>query len=168
MVLQDLRRLEAVCSDFYAFCSLAWRAGENGSKHFQPKHVDEVSRQIIPPNFCRMSVVPITSTGDSNCSFNSVVWRFVKQKPWPLNCDYELALNLPRPGHSTEITVLANVRIPHCGKDGPCVMSVETLCDLTCFSSSSAKVGDNGFERAFDHEIMRTCRNYSYSSKSWP
>jgi len=61
--------------------------------------------------------------------------------------------------------VLANARIPYCGKDGLCVMSVETLCDLTCFLSSSSKVyGDNGFERAFDHEIMRTCKNYSYSS----
>jgi len=94
-----------------------------------------------------------------------LVWRFVKQKPWPLNCDYELALNLPRTGNFTEITMLANARIPYRGKDGPCVMSVETLCDLTCFSSSSSKVyGDNGFERAFDHEIMRTCKNYSYSS----
>jgi len=32
-----------------------------------------------------------------------LVWQFVKQKPWPLNCDYELALNLPRTGNSTEI-----------------------------------------------------------------
>jgi len=61
--------------------------------------------------------------------------------------------------------VLANARIPYCGKAGPGVMSVETLCDLTCFSSSSSKVcGDYGFERAFDNEIMRTCKNYSYSS----
>ena len=44
-------------------------------------------------------------------------------------------------------------------------MSVETLCDLACFSSSSSKVyNDRGFEAAFDNEIMRTCKNYSYSS----
>jgi len=33
--------------------------------------VDEVSRQIIPANLRGMSVVPITSTGDSNCLFTS-------------------------------------------------------------------------------------------------
>lgn len=61
--------------------------------------------------------------------------------------------------------MLVNARIPYRGKDGPGVMSVETLCDLTCFSSSSSKVyGDNGFEVAFDNEIMKTCRNYSFSS----
>ena len=60
--------------------------------------------------------------------------------------------------------MLVNARIPYRGKDGPGVMSVETLCDLTCFSSSSSKVyGDNDFEAAFDNEIMKTCRNYSFS-----
>ena len=61
--------------------------------------------------------------------------------------------------------MIVNARIPYRGKDGPGVMSVETLCDLTCFSSISSKVyGDNGFEAAFDNEIMKTCRNYSFSS----
>lgn len=43
------------------------------------------------------------------------------------------------------------------------VMSVETLCDLTCFSSRSSELyGEYGFETAFDSEIMRTSKNYSY------
>ena len=178
MALQDLRRLEAVCSDFYAFCraceelegqwtkSLAWRAGENGSKHFRPKHVDEVSRQIIPANFRRMSVVLITSTGDGNCLFNSASLAICQTETLAVELRLRTCLELAKNRQFyRNHPVLANARIPYCGKDGPCVMSVETLCDLTCFSSSSSKVyGDNGFERAFDHEIMRTCKNYSYSS----
>ena len=59
-----------------------------------------------------------------------------------------------------------NSKIPYIGnRDRADVMSVVTLCDLACFSSSSSKVYDDlGFEEAFDNEIMRTCKNYSYSS----
>ena len=43
-------------------------------------------------------------------------------------------------------------------------MSLETLCDLSCFSSSSLDVHlKQGFEAAFNSEIMRTSVNYSYS-----
>lgn len=172
MALQDLRRLEAVCSDFYAFCraceelegqwikSLAWRAGENGSKHFRPKHIDEVSRQIIPANFRRMSVVLITSTGDRNCLFNLASLAICQTETLAVELRLWTCLELAknRPFYRNH-PVLANARIPYCGKDGPCVMSVETLCDLTCFSSSSSKVyGDNGFWKSlwpWNHENMQ-------------
>ena len=83
MAFQDLRHLEAVCSNFHTFCRaceqlegqwskrLAWRVGDHDSRHFRHKHMDEVSRQIIPANFRGMSISPITSTGDGNCLFNS-------------------------------------------------------------------------------------------------
>ena len=178
MALQDLRRLEAVCSDFNAFCrvceqlegrwskSLAWRVGEHDSRHFRPKHVDEVSRQIIPANLRGMSVVPITSTGDGNCLFNSDSLGICQAETLALELRLRTCLELAKNRQFyRNHPVLANARIPYCGKAGPGVMSVETLCDLTCFSSSSSKVcGDYGFERAFDNEIMRTCKNYSYSS----
>ena len=43
-------------------------------------------------------------------------------------------------------------------------MSVETLCDLTCFdASSSREFGEKGFDAAFENEITsRTSLNYSY------
>ena len=41
---------------------------------------------------------------------------------------------------------------------------METLCDLTCFDSSSSNVyAKYGFEKAFNNEIMRTAKNWSYS-----
>lgn len=113
-----------------------------------------------------MSVVPITSTGDGNCLFNSASLAICQTETLAVELRLRTCLELAKNRQFyRNHPVLANARIPYCGKDGPGVMSVETLCDLTCFSSSSSKVyGDNGFERAFDHEITRTCKNYSYSS----
>ena len=61
--------------------------------------------------------------------------------------------------------VLVNSRIPyHSGRNGLGIMSVETLCDLTCFdASSSCELGKKGFDAAFENEIFRTSLNYSYS-----
>ena len=61
--------------------------------------------------------------------------------------------------------MLSNSKIPYYGKTRTSgVMSVETLCDLTCFSSRSSELyGECGFEAAFDGEIMTTSKNYSYS-----
>ena len=61
--------------------------------------------------------------------------------------------------------VLANFRIHYqSGRHGPGIMSVETLCDLTCFDAGSSCVfGKEGFDAAFENEIIRTSLNYSYS-----
>ena len=61
--------------------------------------------------------------------------------------------------------MLLNSRIPyHSGRNGPGFLSVETLCDLTCFdASSSCEFGEKGFDAAFENEISRTLLNYSYS-----
>lgn len=82
MAYQDLRRLEAVCSDFQRFCATCehlerrWGANSafgvgdlNFTSHFREIHVDKVSRCIIPPNVRCM--IPVTATGDGNCLFNS-------------------------------------------------------------------------------------------------
>ena len=113
MAYQDLRCLETVSSDFQAFCEAceqleghwginpALRVGSHDSNiGFS---MDNVSRRIIPANFCGLSYVPVKSTGNGNCLILQA-WPFVKQKPLLLNCDYELVLNLLRTGSSTIIT----------------------------------------------------------------
>ena len=43
-------------------------------------------------------------------------------------------------------------------------MSIPTLFDIACFAAESLKVYQmQGFEAAFNNEIMRTSINYSYS-----
>jgi len=82
LAYQDLRCLEAVCSDFQRFCATcehlerrwgaisAFGVGDlNFTSHFRKIHVDKVSRCIIPPNVRGM--IPVTATGDRNCLFNS-------------------------------------------------------------------------------------------------
>lgn len=81
MAYQDLRRLETVSSDFQAFCEAcqqlegrwginpALRVGSHDSNI--AFSVDNVSRRIIPANFRGLSYVPVKSTGDGNCLFNS-------------------------------------------------------------------------------------------------
>lgn len=83
MAYQDLQRLEAASSDFRTFCraceqmeewwgqTRAWRVVDDDLIHFGRKHVDEVSQRIIPADFREMSLVPVKSTGDGNCLFNS-------------------------------------------------------------------------------------------------
>ena len=178
MAYQDLQRLEAASSDFRAFCMAceqmeerwgqnhAWRVVDDDLIHFRHKHMDEVSRRIIPANFRRMSLVPMATTGDGNCLFNSASLLVCQAETLALELRLRTCLELAKNRQFYQNhPVLVNARIPYRGKHGPCVMSMETLCDLTCFSSSSSKVyGDNGFEAAFDNEIMKTCRNYSFSS----
>ena len=116
MAYQDLRRLEAVCSDFQRFCATCehlqrrWGANSafgvrdlNFTSHFREIHVDKVSRCIIPPNVRGM--IPVTATGDGNCLFNSaslaicqketlalvlsITWERVSILPWDwgLGCE---------------------------------------------------------------------------------
>ena len=178
MAHRDLRRLEAVSSDFCSFCRAceqmeerwgqnhAWRVADDDFIHFGYKHVDEVSRRIIPANSRRMSLVPIATTSDGNCLFNSASLLVCQAETLALELLLRTCLKLAKNRQFyRNQPVLVNARIPYRGKGGPGVVSVETLCDLTCFSSSLSKVyGDSGFEAAFDNDIMKTCRNYSFSS----
>ena len=143
----------------------AWRVVGNADLiHFGHKHVDEVSKRIIPANVCRMSLVPMATTGDGSCLFNSASLLVSQAETLALELRLRTCLELVRNRQFYQNhPVLVNARIPYRRKDGPGVMSVETLCDLTCFSSSSSKVYSD-FEAALDNEIMKTCRNYSFSS----
>ena len=49
-----------------------WRVVDDANLiHFGHKHVIVVSKRIIPVNFLRMSLVPMATTGDASCLFNS-------------------------------------------------------------------------------------------------
>lgn len=111
-------------------------------------------------------MIPVTATGDGNCLFNSANLAICQKETLALELGlrtcFELAKN--RQFYRNH-PVLSSSKIPYYGKTRRSgVMSVETLCDLTCFSSRSSELyGEYGFEAAFDSEIMRTSKNYSYS-----
>lgn len=152
MAYKDLWCLESACSDFHAFCkacdqiegrwgiSTALRVSNQDSMHFRSQ-VDKVfCWGIIPANFRGMKYVPVIATGDGNCLFNSASLAICQAETlavelWLRTC-IELAKN--RQFYRNH-PVLVNCKITYCGKNGPGVMSVETLCNLTCFSSSSTK-----------------------------
>ncbi|KAJ7391493.1 hypothetical protein OS493_018540 [Desmophyllum pertusum] len=178
MARQDLTRLQGSCNDFRKFCSMCEEMERRWSLHalnvndidlstsqFASSQVDEISRRIIPPNCAGLSYVPVRSTGDGNCLFNSASLAICQNESLAvelrLRTCFELAKNRE---FYRRHPVLVNTQIDYTGRHGPGVMSVETLCDLTCFASSSSNVQEKqGFEAAFNNEIMRTAENYSYS-----
>ena len=178
MALQDMRHLVASCNDFRQFCSTCeqmerrWglqSALEVSEIHFSTSQftysqVDEISRRIIPSNL-GLSYVPVRSTGNGNCLFNSASLALCQNETLAdelrLRTCFELANNRE---FYRKHPVLVNASVTYHGRDGLGVMSVETLCDLTCFASSSSNVyAKYGFEKAFNNEIMRTANNWSYS-----
>ena len=178
MALQDLRHLAASCNDFRQFCSICEQIEERWGLHpalkvneinfstsqFKSSQVDEISRRIIPSNL-GLSYVPVRSTGDGNCLFNSASLALCQNESLAielrLRTCFELANNRE---FYKKHPVLVNTSVTYHGRGGPGVMSVETLCDLTCFASNSSNVYvKHGFEAAFNNEIMRTANNWSYS-----
>lgn len=175
MALEDLKKLAANRGDFRNFCAICdqlekrwvdrkWNGKEvHFSTHFGSSQVDEISCPIIPSKYA--DLVPIRSTGDGNCPFNSASLAICRNESRAnelrLRTCLELAKN--RDFYKTH-PVLVNCRIPyHSERNGPGIMSVETLCDLTCFdASSSCEFGKKGFDAAFENEIFRTSLNYSY------
>lgn len=176
MAFRDLRDLAANRGDFRKFCALCeqlekrwgdckWNVEEaHFFAHFRSSQVDKISCHIIPSKYA--DLVPIHSTGDGNCLFNSASLAICQNESRAielrLRTCFELAKN--RDFYKTH-PVLVNSRIPyHSGRNGPGFLSVETLCDLTCFdASSSCEFGEKGFDAAFENEITRTSLNYSYS-----
>lgn len=178
MALQDLRHLAASCNDFRQFCLICEQMEGRWGLHpalkvseihfstsqFTSSQVDEVSRRIIPLNL-GLSYVPVRSTGDGNCLFNSASLALCQNESLAVElrlCTcFELANNKE---FYKKHPVLVNTSVTYQGRGGPGVMSVETLCDLTCFASNSSNVhARHGFEAAFNNEIMRTAKNWSYS-----
>ena len=128
--------------------------------------MDKVSRCIIPPNARGMIPVTATAPGDRNCLFNSASLAICQKETLALELRLRTCCELAKNRQLyRNHPVLSSSKIPYYGNTTRLgVMSVETLCDLTCFSSRSSELyGEYGFETAFDSEIMRTRKNYSYS-----
>ena len=178
MALQDVRHLAASCNDFRQFCStceqierrwgsqsaLEVREIHFSTSQFTYSQVDEISRCIIPLNL-GLSYVPVHSTGNGNFLFNSASLALCQNESLAdqlcLRTCFQLANNRK---FCRKHPVLVNTSVTYHGRDGLDVMSVETLCDLTCFASSSSNgYAKYGFEKAFNNEIMRTANNWSYS-----
>lgn len=80
MALEDLKRLAACRKDFSQYLSLCYTLEERyGSVTFHlndnsasasQQQVDKVSLQIIPDSY-KEPFLPVCSTGDGNCLFNS-------------------------------------------------------------------------------------------------
>ena len=176
MALEDLKELAAYHGDFRNFCVICdqlekrwvdckWNVEETHfSTHFRSFQVDEVSCPIIPSKYA--DLVPIRSTGDGNCLFNSASLAICRNESRANELRLRTCLELAKNKDFYKAhPVLVNCRIPyHSGRNGPGIMSVETLCDLTCFdASSSCEFGKKGFDAALENEIFRTSLNYSYS-----
>lgn len=133
------------------------------STHFRPYQVDQISRHIIPLKYT--DLVPICSTRDGNCLFNSASLAICKNESHAFELQLRTCLELTRNNDFYKThPVLVNSKVHyHSGRQGPSIMSVETLCNLTCFDASSSCVyGKRGFDAAFENEIMRASINYSY------
>lgn len=109
----------------------AFKVSEFSASQFAFSQVDEISRRIIPSNL-DLCYVPVRSTGDGNCLFHSASLALCQNESLAvglrLRTCFELANN--RDFYRNH-PVLVNTRVTYQGKDGPGVMSVETLCDLT-------------------------------------
>jgi hypothetical protein len=176
------QKLTFLCNnrnDFHRYCTSAqhfkrelgfpatWSVEElNFSTFFKPRQVDEISRRIIPSVFASRNYIPVRTTGDGNCLFNSASLLIYQNESLAselrLRTCLELALN--REFYKQHLAI-TDAKIPYHSKDdGLCTMSVPTVFDIACFEADSSKVCENqGFEAALNHEIMRTSIDYSYS-----
>lgn len=176
MAFRDLKDLAANRGDFrkfYAVCEqlekrwsdCKWNIEEaHFSSHFRSSQVDKISSHIIPSKYA--DLVPIYSTGDGNCLFNSASLAICQNESRAIELRLRTCLELARNRDFYKThPVLVHSRIPyHSGRNGPGIMPVQTLYDLTCFdASSSCEFGEKGFDAAFENEITRASLNYSYS-----
>ena len=165
----DFRQYQAIAEQLdrnlgsthgYSTCS------DEFSAHFRPSQVDQTSRKIIPDSLTPQSYVPVRSTGDGNCLFNSASIAICQSEQ--LACELrlrtclELALNREHYRHHPVIT---SAQIPYQSqRRGGGIMPVETLFDIACFEAKSSVVFQKiDFDTAFNSEIMRTSINFSYS-----
>ena len=119
----------------------------------------------------------MASTEDGNCLFKTASLVVCQNENLAfelhLRTCFELARN--REFYRNH-PLLVNAKIPYVQRKGPgSVMSVESLCVLCCFPSSSSDVHlKQGFEAACNCEIMRTaiidkdCIHTTELCKSWP
>ena len=106
MVFEDLKLLATNCVDFKNFCGTCvelekwwgdcnWNIEEAYfSTHFRPYQVDQISRHIIPSKYA--DLVPIRSTGDGNCLFNSASLAICKNESRAFELQLRTCLELAR------------------------------------------------------------------------
>ena len=146
----------------------SWNIQEmNFSTCFMPWQVDETARRIIPDLFPSLAYIPVRTAGNGyNCLFNaaSLAMCHSEQQATELRLRTCIELALNRDFYKQH-PVVNQAHIPyHSRKHGDGTMSITTLFDIARFAAESLKVYQmQGFEAAFDNEIMRTSINYSYS-----
>ena len=133
----------------------------NFETHFRSSQVDNISRHIVHSIYA--SYASVASSGDGNCHPASLAVCQNENLAFELRLRtcFELARN--REFYRNH-PLLVNAKIPYIGRKSPgSVMSVESLCDPCCFASSLSDVNlKQGFEAAFNCEIMRTAIDYSF------
>lgn len=180
-IRQSLSLLCNSCNDFRQYQAIAEQLDNFGSSHeysmcsdefsahFRPSQVDQTSRKIIPDSLTPQRYVPVRSTGDGNCLFNSASIVICQSEELAfelrLRTCLELALNREHYRHHPVIT---SAQIPYQSRRrGRGIMSVETLFDIACFETESSIVfQERDFDVAFNNKIMRTSFNFSYSGTS--
>ena len=156
MALVDLRRLASCRKDFTKYLSLceilekksdrvsfSLRDGD-ASQH----QIDRVSLQIIPDSF-KEPFLPVRSTGDGNCLFNSASIAICQDETLAdelrLRTSIELAIH--RDFYRNHPVLRAAKIQFNSRKDGVGFLPMESLFDLTCFNSESETVfAKEGFE----------------------
>lgn len=100
------------------------------TSQFTYSQVDEISHRIIPSNL-GPSYVPVRSTGNGNCLFNSARLALCQNETladeFRLCTCFELASNIE---FYRKPSVLVNTSVTYHARDGLGVMSVQTLSDL--------------------------------------
>ena len=172
MALEDLKELAAYRGDFRNFCVICdklekrwvdckWNIEETHfPTRFRSSQVDEVYCPMIPSKYA--DLVLIRSPGDGNCLFNSASLAICLSESRSNELRLPTCLELAKNKDFYKMhPVLVNCRIPyHSGRNSPGIMSVETLCYLTCFDAiSSCEFGKKVFDAALENKIFL---NYSY------
>ena len=144
MALQDVRNLAASCNDFRQFYSTCEQMEKRWGLHpalkvseihfstsqFTYSQVDKISRRIIPSNL-GLSYVPVRSTGNGNCLFDSASLALCQNET--LADEFRLCTCLELANNRVfyrKHPVLVNTSVTYHGRDGLGVMSVETLSDI--------------------------------------
>lgn len=166
MAYQDLKHLATNRDDFRKYFALCeqlekrwsdpkWNVEEvDFSIHFKSHQVDRISRNIIPPKYG--DLVPIRTKGDGNCLFNSASLALCQNESRAFELRLRTCLELTKNKYFYMThPALVNSQITYNSRRRRAgIMSVETLCDLTCFDSSSSLV--YGKKGLMQHLKMRS------------
>ena len=173
MALVDLRRLASCRKDFTEYLSLCEILEEKYDRvsfrlrdeDVNQHQIDRVSLQIIPDSF-KEPFLPVCSTGDGNCLFNSASIAICQDER--LAHELRLCISIELAIHHDfyrNHPVLRAAKIQfNSRKDGIGFLPMESLFDLTCFNSESESIfAKEGFKAAFLNEVMVSSVNFTYT-----